>query len=331
MHKAIIKSIFVLIIFSNHIFAKDLDNLFNITMRINDESIDKNIDRSFNHLAFRLLGYQDLQKAKMLKGDYDSKDFLYNYSVINIDGSKFLKASFDEEIVVKQFIENELSFIGRNRPVIFLDIQIDNGFNEPFKIESIPYETRLESSLQRIFDNISEERGLFFEFPQNTINIKKNAYFFEDENSNEFKEYKFDYLDSLSISRSGINNWSLTYKDKTSLFESIDEMLKSIRLLFNRLATNYLNDFILEATERSIVLKVNKVKSVDNVDSLLDALDEMISVKEYSITAFKKDQISIALKIFGTEEQFVNSVQNHKDFILELSTNDLIEASLNSL
>jgi hypothetical protein len=331
MHKAIIKSIFLLIIFSNHIFTKDLDNLFNITMRVNDESIDKNIDRSFNHLVFRLLGYQDLQKAKMLKGNYDSKDFIYNYSVINIDGSKFLQASFDEEIVINQFIQNELSFIGRNRPVIFLDIQIDNGFNEPFKIESIPYETKLESSLQRIFDNISEERGLFFEFPQNTINIKKNAYFFEDENSDEFKEYKFDYLDSLFISRSGINNWSLTYKDKTSLFESIDEMIISIRLLFDRLATSYLSDFILEATERSMVLKVNKVKSVDNVDSLLDALDEMISIKEYSITAFKKDQISIALKIFGTEEQFIKSVQNHKDFILELSTNDLIEASLNSL
>lgn len=300
-------------------------------MRINDESIDKNIDRSFNHLVFRLLGYQDLQKAKMLKGNYDSKDFIYNYSVINIDGSKFLQASFDEEIVINQFIQNELSFIGRNRPVIFLDIQIDNGFNEPFKIESIPYETKLESSLQRIFDNISEERGLFFEFPQNTINIKKNAYFFEDENSDEFKEYKFDYLDSLFISRSGINNWSLTYKDKTSFFESIDEMINSIRLLFDRLATSYLSDFILEATERSMVLKVNKVKSVDNVDSLLDALDEMISVKEYSITSFKKDQISLSLKIFGTEEQFIKSVQNHKDFMLELSTNDLIEASLNSL
>ena len=108
-------------------------------------------------------------------------------------------------------------------------------------------------------------------------------------------------------------------------------MINSISLLFNELATNYLSDFILESSETSIVLKINKVKSVDNVDSLLDALDKMISVKEYSITAFKKDQISIALKIFGTEVQYIKSVQNHKDFILEVSTNDLIEASLNTL
>ena len=135
----------------------------------------------------------------------------------------------------------------------------------------------------------------------------------------------------MFISRSGINNWSLIYKDETSFFKSIDEMINSISLLFNELATNYLSDFILESSETSIVLKINKVKSVDNVDSLLDALDKMISVKEYSITAFKKDQISIALKIFGTEEQFIKSVQNHKDFILEVSTNDLIEASLNTL
>ena len=46
-------------------------------------------------------------------------------------------ASFDEEIVMNQFAENGVDFIGRNRPVIFLDIQIDNGFNKPFKMGSM--------------------------------------------------------------------------------------------------------------------------------------------------------------------------------------------------
>ena len=46
--------------------------------------------------------------------------------------------------------------IQKNNPdLIFLDIQIDNGFNKPFKIESVPYETRLESSIQEVFNDIS--------------------------------------------------------------------------------------------------------------------------------------------------------------------------------
>ena len=79
---------------------------------------------------------------------------------------------------MSQFIENVLILLEEIDQLVFLDIQIDNGFNEPFKIESIPYETRLESSLQRIFDDISEKRGLFFEFPQNTINYKQECLFF---------------------------------------------------------------------------------------------------------------------------------------------------------
>ena len=173
MQSFIVKSIFLFIIFSNNTFAKDFDNLFMITTEIEAENHDKYIDQSFNSLVFRLLGYKDFEKAKIIKGKYNSKDFLQRYSVVNVKESKFLQASFDEEIVMKQFAENGVDFIGRNRPVIFLDIQIDNGFNKPFKMESIPYETKFESSIKKVFQDISEKRGLFFEFPQNTINIDK--------------------------------------------------------------------------------------------------------------------------------------------------------------
>ena len=182
MQSFIVKSIFLFIIFSNNTFAKDFDNLFVITAEIEAGNLDKYIDQSFNNLVFRLLGYKDFEKAKIIKGKYNSKDFLQRYSVVNVKESKFLQASFDEEIVMNQFAENGVDFIGRNRPVIFLDIQIDNGFNKPFKMESIPYETKFESSIQKVFQDISEKRGLFFEFPQNTINIDKKNYFFENDN-----------------------------------------------------------------------------------------------------------------------------------------------------
>ena len=327
----ILKSVFLLIIFSNHIFAKDFDDLFKISIEIKKENIENSIDRAFNDLVFRLIGYEDLEKAKIIKGNFSSKDFLTRYAVVRNNDSNFLQASFEEDIVMSQFIENGINFIGRNRPIIFLDIQIDNGFDKPFKIESIPYETRLESSIKRIFDDISKKRGLFFEFPQNTINLDNKNYFFENENDNDFDQYKYDYLESLIISRSGINNWSISYKDQISFFENIDDVTERIRFLFQNLSIDYLSDFILENSERRLMMKVTKVSSAEHLDNLLDALDKMISIKEYSIKSFQENEISISLTIFGTEDQFKKSVQTHKDFSIESTATELIQASLNSI
>ena len=327
----ILKSVFLLIIFSNHIFAKDFDDLFKITIEIKNENIENSIDRAFNDLVFRLIGYEDLEKAKIIKGNFDSKDFLSRYAVVRNNDSNFLQASFEEDIVMSQFIENGINFIGRNRPIIFLDIQIDNGFDKPFKIESIPYETRLESSIKRIFDDISEKRGLFFEFPQNTINLDNKNYFFDNENDNDFDQYKYDYLESLIISRSGINNWSISYKDQISFFENIDEISGSIRFLFENLSIDYLSDFVLDNSERKLMMMVTKVSSAEHLDNLLEALDKMISIKEYSIKSFQQNEISFSLTIFGTEDQFKKSVQSHKDFSIEGTATEIIQASLNSI
>ena len=331
MKIVILKSVFLLIIFSNHIFAKDFNDLFKITIEIKNENIENSIDRAFNNLVFRLIGYEDLEKAKMIKGNFDSKDFLRRYAVVRNNESNFLQASFEEDIVMSQFIDNGISFIGRNRPIIFLDIQIDNGFDKPFKIESIPYETRLESSIKRIFDDISEKRGLFFEFPQNTINIDNKNYFFENENDNDFDQYKYDYLESLIISRSGISNWSISYKDQISFFENIDDVTRRVRFLFENLSIDYLSDFVLDNSERKLMMRVTKVSSAEHFDNLLDALDKMISIKEYSIKSFQQNEISFSLTIFGTEDQFKQSVQAHKDFSIESTATELIQASLNSI
>ena len=327
----ILKSVFLLIIFSNHIFAKDFDDLFKITIEIKNENIENSIDRAFNDLVFRLIGYEDLEKAKIIKDSFDSKDFLRRYAVVRNNDSNFLQASFEEDIVMSQFIENGINFIGRNRPIIFLDIQIDNGFDKPFKIESIPYETSLESSIKRIFDDISEKRGLFFEFPQNTINLDNKNYFFDNENDNDFDQYKYDYLESLIISRSGINNWSISYKDQISFFENIDEIIERIRFLFENLSIDYLSDFVLDNSERKLMMTVTKVSSAEHLDNLLEALDKMISIKEYSIKSFQQNEISFSLTIFGTEDQFKKSVQTHKDFSIESTATETIQASLNSI
>ena len=135
----------------------------------------------------------------------------------------------------------------------------------------------------------------------------------------------------MIIARSGINNWTFGYRDKILFFEDTEEIIERIRLLFESLSTDYLRSYVLENSERRLIMKVTKVSSVEHLDNLLDALDKIISIKEYSIKSFKQNEISFNLTIFGTADQFVQSVQTHKDFSLEVTTTELIQASLNSI
>jgi hypothetical protein len=328
MQGAYLKIIFLIIIFSNGTFAKDFDDLFNTTIMIKDESIDELIDKSFESLVFRLLGTKDDEKMKLIKDQYDSKDFLKTYTLLTKNNIKFLKASFDEETVIKQFVDNEISFIGRNRPIVFLDIEVDNGFDKPFKVEAIPYENSFESSIQEIFNEISQERGLFFEFPQNNITLINSDYFFEESTNNDFNQYKFDYFASINILRLGINSWSMKYGNEVLFFEDEDQMFEEIKEIFNEESFIYLSNFVLDRLEEEIIIKFSKVTSVEMIDKLLEILDQMISIKRYSITSFKNDEISFILEIFGTQDQFIESVKSHKDLTLDKSSKDLIEASL---
>jgi hypothetical protein len=75
------------------------------------------------------------------------------------------------------------------------------------------------------------------------------------------------------------------------------------------------------------MMKVIKVSSAEHLDNLLDVLDKMISIKEYSIKSFQENEISFSLTIFGTEDQFKKSVQTHKDFSIESIATEVIQAS----
>ena len=120
-------------------------------------------------------------------------------------------------------------------------------------------------------------------------------------------------------------------RNQTLFFENTDEIIKKIKNLFENLATDYLSDFILDSSQRIMMMKVTEVSSADKLDNLLDILDKMISIKEYSITSFKQNEISFSLKIFGTEDQFIQTVKTHKDFLLEEYSTKLIQASLSTI
>mgnify|MGYP003314645742 CR=1 FL=1 len=54
-----------------------------------------------------------LEKAKMIRGNFNSKDFLRRYAVVRNNERNFLQASFEEDTVMSQFVESSIKFIGR--------------------------------------------------------------------------------------------------------------------------------------------------------------------------------------------------------------------------
>ena len=120
----------------------------------------------------------------------------------------------------------------------------------------------------------------------------------------------------------------MKYGNEVLFFENEDQMFKEIKEIFNEQSFIYLSNFVLDRLEEEIIIKFSKVTSVEMIDKLLEILDQMISIKRYSITSFKNDEISFILEIFGTQDQFIESVKSHKDLTLDKSSKDLIEASL---
>ena len=156
-------------IFSNHIFAKDFDDLFKISIEIKNENIENSIDHAFNDLVFRLIGYEDLEKAKIIKGNFNSKDFLTRYAVVRNNDSNFLQASFEEDIVMSQFIENGINFkndiIKQIQPNIqlnsvwqyirryLLEIGVEDNYKSPYTSYSIP--DNLKKDLTSLTKNVN--------------------------------------------------------------------------------------------------------------------------------------------------------------------------------
>ena len=217
----------VVIIFSNHSFGKEFNDLFTIYEPIQESSqIEKSINSAFNNMVYRLSGSSSPSNVwKIINSGSKRKDFITSYSIKKIDDKSYLEVIFNQDKFINQLDILSIPIINYSRPVLLFLIEIDSGLQQPYYLS---YNSKLKT-IDKVFveslKKFSSSRGLFLELP-----------IFDLEDSNDLatstilsnpvnrisSKYNFDMLVKIKLTKShcvihgnGLNGYN--YKKKLTL------------------------------------------------------------------------------------------------------------------
>ena len=301
------------IIFSNYSYGKEFQKLFEITTPMNQVSnVDAAISKSFNDLIFRLTGSNNLTTIEQIAPSVKiKKDFLISYEPINIDDQSYLVAKFNKDSLIEKLEFLEIPIIGYNRPTVMMLMKITDGSQTPYILNNSS-NSNVDNKIKIILDEVSNQRGIFFELPVfdlNDIKELKSLTIFDSERDIILSNYEYDFQLNLNLSQSNINKWIILgdYKSEKSL--SLDLTLDNLQTTLNSLADNYLSTFIISGKESYIEVIVNNISSYDDLMKLQDAMLRLISIRTSVIESYVKDSISYTLKINGDLDSFKKEIR----------------------
>ena len=301
------------IIFSNYSYGKEFQKLFEITTPMNPVSnLDAAISKSFNDLIFRLTGTNSLSTIKQIAPSVKvKKDFLISYEPINIDDQSYLVAKFNKDSLIEKLEFLEIPIIGYNRPTVMMLMKITDGSQTPYILNNSS-NSNVDNKIKIILDEVSNQRGIFFELPVfdlNDIKELSSLTIFDSERDIILSNYEYDFQLNLNLSQSNINKWIILgdYKSKKSL--SLDLTLENLQISLNSLADNYLSTFIISDNESYIEVIVNNITSYDDLMKLQDAMLRLISIRTSVIKSYVEDSISYTLKINGDLDSFKKEIR----------------------
>ena len=301
------------IIFSNYSYGKEFQKLFEITTPMNQVSnVDAAISKSFNDLIFRLTGSNNLTTIKQIAPSIKiKKDFLISYEPINIDDQSYLVAKFNKDSLIEKLEFLEIPIIGYNRPTVMMLMKITDGSQTPYILNNSS-NSNVDNKIKIILDEVSNQRGIFFELPVfdlNDIKELKSLTIFDSERDIILSNYEYDFQLNLNLSQSNINKWIILgdYKSEKSL--SLELTLDNLQTTLNSLADNYLSTFIISDKESYIEVIVNNISSYDDLMKLQDAMLRLISIRTSVIKSYVEDSISYTLKINGDLDSFKKEIR----------------------
>jgi len=301
------------IIFSNYSYGKEFQKLFEITTPMNQVSnVDAAISKSFNDLIFRLTGSNNLTTIKQIAPSVKiKKDFLISYEPINIDDQSYLVAKFNKDSLIEKLEFLEIPIIGYNRPTVMMLMKITDGSQTPYILNNSS-NSNVDNKIKIILDEVSNQRGIFFELPVfdlNDIKELKSLTIFDSERDIILSNYEYDFQLNLNLSQSNINKWIILgdYKSEKSL--SLDLTLDNLQTSLNSLADNYLSTFIISDKESYIEVIVNNISSYDDLMKLQEVMLRLISIRTSVIESYVEDSISYTLKINGDLDSFKKEIR----------------------
>ena len=333
MHNNFIKHFLViLIIFSNHSFGKEFEELFTIYVPIeNSSKIESSINKSFNNLVFRISGSKSPSNIwKIINSGSSRKDFIQSYSIKNINMSSYMEVNFDQELVINKFKELSIPIVGYSRPVIFFLINIESGSDEPYYV-SEESKNEIDAVIIETLAELSNERGLFLELPVLDLEDKKyisNTNILSSPKEHLISKYDFDEFVDVKLTNLGLNQWLFSgdIEEDISVENYIEDIKKAFtKYVESRIQSIYKN--IIIDTSKTLLLDVSieGINSYEEYEISKDKLSKIIAISNLEILNFKNNTIAYKVNVMGDFDAFKNTIKNNTFF--EIMTDN----SINSL
>ena len=312
-------TIFCLIIFSNTCFGKEFDKLFVVYEPIESSSqIEKSINNSFNTIIYRLSGNNSPSNIwKIINAGNSRKDFITSYSIKNFENKSYLEVNFDKDLLISQFNKLSIPLIGNSRPVILFLINIDSGLEEPYFLTNNQSKSEIDILIKNYLKEMSSQRGIFLELPElDLIDINELNNYGKLINSNKFFNDKYisDDLISISISKTGISEWSVNGSVELNIDNQnfVDIFMKEFINYTNQSIDNLLNKSRIDVSEGGLInISIDNVNTLQDYKKSREVIQNLVGVKDISINKFNIDTIHYQLSIYGSFNSLLKEISEN--------------------
>lgn len=311
----------ILIIFSNHSFGKEFEELFTIYVPIeNSSKIESSINKSFNNLVFRISGSKSPSNIwKIINSGSSRTDFIQSYSIKNINMSSYLEVNFDQELVINKFQELSIPIVGYSRPVIFFLINIESGSDEPYYV-SQESNNEIDSLIIETLAELSNERGLFLELPVLDLDDQRyisNTDILSSPKEHLISKYDFDEFVDVKLTNLGLNQWLFSGDIKEDILA--ENYLEDIKKAFtdhieSKIQSIYKN--LIVDTSKTLLLDVTieGINSYEEYEISKDKLSKIIAISNLEILNLNNNTISYQISVMGNFDIFKNTIKNSTFF-----------------
>ena len=319
-----------LIIFSNTCFGKEFDKLFVVLEPIESLSqIEKSINNSFNTMIYRLSGSDSPSNIwRIINAGNTRKSFIKSYSIKNLDNESYLEVNFDKDLLIKVFNELSIPVLSNSRPVILFLIEIDSGTGEPYYLTNSQYNSELDNLLKNYLKNESTSRGIFLELPEldlidlNQLNNYERLIDFEDIIN---EKYIFDELIKINISKTGIDQWSISGDINMTLNERdfINPFIEQFKKHTNTRIDNMLIENAINTSKKGTInISVANINSFQDYKKSRMVIENLVGLIDIDISRFEIDTVFYKLGVYGdfdsivkeiSESNFLEINSQHKD------------------
>jgi hypothetical protein len=222
--------------------------------------------------------------------------------------------NFDKDLLIKVFNELSIPVLSNSRPVILFLIEIDPGTGDPYYLTNSQYNSELDNLLKNYLKNESTSRGIFLELPEldlidlNQLNNYERLIDFEDIIN---EKYIFDELIKINISKTGIDQWSISgdinmiVNERDFINPIIEQFKKHTNSRINKML---MGNAINTSKKGTINISVANINSFQDYKKSRNVIENLVGLIDIDISRFEIDTVFYKLGIYGDFDSIVKEI-----------------------